>query len=103
MGKSTLKKLEKVSGQSPIEAANFGCKIYNGPYVYNFKEIYDVFAEKYSKKNRVPWNAHKKSSRKILKKIIHNQQFISFVQSLGEKTMVNTMEQIDNFLNYEKV
>ena len=37
------------------------------------------------------------------KKIIHNQQFISFVQSLGEKTMVNTMEQIDNFLNYEKV
>ena len=68
MGKSTLKKLEKVSGQSPIEAANFGCKIYNGPYVYNFKEIYDVFAErKYNKKNRVP-EMLAKIFRKILKK-----------------------------------
>ena len=40
--------------------------------------------------------------RKILKKkIIHNQQFISFVQSLGENHGKHA-EQIDNFLNYEK-
>ena len=42
MGKSTLKRLENVGGQNPLEAAKFGCKIYHGPYVYNFKEIYEI-------------------------------------------------------------
>ena len=42
MGKSMLKELEAVSGQNPIEAARLGCKIYHGPYVYNFKEIYQL-------------------------------------------------------------
>ena len=27
-------------GQNPIEAARFGCKIYHGPYIYNFIDIY---------------------------------------------------------------
>ena len=40
MGKSFLKKLENVGGQNPIEPAKCGCKIYHGPYVSNFKEIY---------------------------------------------------------------
>ena len=42
IGKSTIKKLENVGGQNPIEAAKLGCKIYHGPYVYNFKEIYEI-------------------------------------------------------------
>ena len=36
-----LKKLENIGGQNPIEQAKLGCKIFYGPYVYNFKEIYD--------------------------------------------------------------
>ena len=40
MGKSILKKFENEGGQNPIEAARFGCKIYHGPYIYNFEEIY---------------------------------------------------------------
>ena len=45
IGKSMIKKLKHVSGQNPIEAAKLGCKIYHGPYVYNFKEIYDQLNE----------------------------------------------------------
>ena len=41
MGKSFSKKLIKVGGQNPIEPAKCGCKIYHGPYVSNFKEIYN--------------------------------------------------------------
>ena len=26
------------SGQNPISAARMNCKIYHGPYVYNFEE-----------------------------------------------------------------
>ena len=32
-----IKKLENVGGQNPIEAAMLGCKVYHGPYVYNFR------------------------------------------------------------------
>jgi len=41
IGKSLLKKLESVGGQNPIDAAKMDCCIFHGPYVYNFKEIYD--------------------------------------------------------------
>ena len=40
MGKSLLKNLILVGGQNPIEAARIGCKIYSGPFVYNFNEVY---------------------------------------------------------------
>ena len=36
IGKSMIKKLESDSGQNPIDAAKLGCKIYHGPYIYNF-------------------------------------------------------------------
>ena len=34
LGKSLIEKLKDDSGQSPIETAQLGCKIYHGPYVY---------------------------------------------------------------------
>ncbi len=40
MGKSIVKELKETSGQNPIEAAKLGCKVYHGPFVNNFKEIY---------------------------------------------------------------
>ena len=46
MGKSLSKKLIKVGGQNPIEPAKCGCKIYHGPYISNFKEIYEFLKEK---------------------------------------------------------
>ena len=44
IGKSTIEKLKNVGGQNPIDAAKLGCKIYHGPYVYNFKEIYEILS-----------------------------------------------------------
>jgi 3-deoxy-D-manno-octulosonic-acid transferase len=35
-----------VGGQNPIEPAKCGCKIYHGPYISNFKEIYGFLREK---------------------------------------------------------
>ena len=43
IGKSILKKFKSVGGQNPIDAAKLGCKIYHGPYVYNFNEVYQIF------------------------------------------------------------
>ena len=41
MGKSLLIKLKNVGGQNPIQAAKLGCKIYHGPYIYNFQDVYN--------------------------------------------------------------
>ena len=40
IGKSLMNKFEKDGGQNPIEAAKNGCKIFYGPNVSNFTEIY---------------------------------------------------------------
>ena len=45
IGKSTIKKFEEVGGQNPIEAAKLGCKIYHGPFIYNFKDVYLLLAK----------------------------------------------------------
>jgi len=41
LGKSLIKSLIKDSGQNPIEPAKLGCKIFHGPNVNNFTEIYE--------------------------------------------------------------
>ena len=41
VGKSLSKALMLNSGQNPIEPARLGCKIFHGPYVNNFVEIYE--------------------------------------------------------------
>ena len=40
LGKSLATSLIKDSGQNPIEPARLGCKIFHGPHVSNFMEIY---------------------------------------------------------------
>ena len=40
VGKSLIESLIKDGGQNPIEPARLGCKIFHGPYVSNFLEIY---------------------------------------------------------------
>ena len=37
-----IEKLKNDGGQNPIEAAKLRCKIYHGPFVYNFREIYEL-------------------------------------------------------------
>ena len=41
LGKSLVESLVKDSGQNPIEPARLGCKIFHGPNVSNFVEIYE--------------------------------------------------------------
>ena len=45
VGKSLVKSLINNSGQNPIEPAKLGCKILHGPFIENFKEIYQYLNE----------------------------------------------------------
>ncbi len=52
IGKSLIKKLENDAGQNPLDAARMGCFVFHGPYVSNFKEIYE-FLDSENISNRV--------------------------------------------------
>jgi 3-deoxy-D-manno-octulosonic-acid transferase len=97
IGKSMIKKLELVGGQNPIEAAKSSCRIYHGPFIYNFLEIYNLL-ESYNITEQVEnANELKKSLIKNLKnKKIIDKIKIEQLNTYGNKILKNTV----NELNY---
>ena len=98
-GKSILKRLEKVGGQSPIDAAKFGCKIYHGPYVYNFREIYDLLEK--NKISKQIFNQNELSESLIIdleKPNKSHSRKLDLINDLGQKTLDDTMNYINKFL-----
>ena len=104
IGKSTLKRLEKDSGQNPIDAAKLGCKIYHGPFVYNFKEIYELLD-----KNNISKEIN--NSEDLFKNLTNDfensnkdsTKVILLMNSLENETLKNTMKHINYFLSHESV
>ncbi len=102
MGKSMFIKYKNEGGQNPIEAAKLDCKIYHGPYVSNFRDIYMILSN-----NKI--SKQISSYDELSKNLIHdfknlgniNFQSKNTVDSLGEETLIETMKIINNFLNYE--
>jgi 3-deoxy-D-manno-octulosonic-acid transferase len=99
IGKSFIKKIENVSGQNPIEAAKLGCKIFHGPYVYNFQEIYKHLrtlgiAQKVNNEFEL--------AEKIIKNFenskIKNNQELNFLNTYGEKILKHTVIELDTYL-----
>ena len=100
VGKSILKKFQKVGGQNPIEAAKLGCKIYHGPYVYNFQDIYSLLA-----KNEVSKQIN--SKEELVKNLAidlknsknDNLEFITLVNLLGKRILIDSIRKINTFLD----
>tara|TARA_B100000767_G_scaffold275542_1_gene313184 strand:- start:6819 stop:8102 length:1284 start_codon:yes stop_codon:yes gene_type:complete len=99
IGKSTIKELENVGGQNPIDAAKLNCKIYHGQYIYNFAEIYQILEKNNISKcikspNELSENLIKdlKNPNKVDGKVP------TLINNLGQKTLADTMKNINNFL-----
>jgi 3-deoxy-D-manno-octulosonic-acid transferase len=99
IGKSTIKSLENVGGQNPIDAAKLGCKIYHGPYVYNFKEVYEILKKIYISEKI---ENTKELSDNLIKDLEDhrkdNKKISVLINNLGQKTLADTMNKINNFL-----
>jgi 3-deoxy-D-manno-octulosonic-acid transferase len=95
MGKSLLKNLESVGGQNPIEAALLGCKIYHGPYVYNFNEIYK-FLKIYKISEEI--KDEKELSKKLMNDLTNNKKKIkkntNKIKKLGDKILSMSIKEI---------
>jgi 3-deoxy-D-manno-octulosonic-acid transferase len=99
MGKSILQKLKSTSGQNPIEAAKLGCRIYSGPFVNNFKEIYKYLEElNISKKVE----NYKELSQDVIKDLneVKKEDIkkINVIQEFGEEIKNKTVKELNNFL-----
>ena len=99
IGKSTLKKLDQVGGQNPIEAAKLGCKIYHGPYVYNFKEIYELFKSyKIAEQIKEEKDFSNKLIEDLKKPKIKNNKINKIIDRLGKKILNDSVKEINKLL-----
>ena len=99
MGKSLSKNYGKVGGQNPIEAAKLGCKIYHGPFIKNFEEIYKTLEE-----NKIAKKIINKSE--LVEYLIQDldneekeiEKYSSIMNNLSNKILSNTMAEINKLL-----
>ena len=104
IGKSTVKKLEDVGGQNPIEAVFCGCKIYHGPYVYNFEEIYDFLQKNKISKKIINFDDLADNLYLDLKETKKKQNnFLPIINELSNRIFNLTMRDINNFLANENI
>lgn len=99
IGKSMLAKLKSVGGQNPIDAAKLGCKIYHGPYVYNFEEIYDIFKKIFITQKIETIEELGNNLIKDLKNPKKEETKVSdHIKNLEQKIFEQTMKNINNFI-----
>ncbi len=100
IGKSMIKRLKPVGGQNPIEAAKLKCKIYHGPYVYNFEEIYELF-----NKHRITEKIYDENelSNKISIDLSQTNQInfeaIDIINNLGKKILSDTCDELNHIVD----
>ena len=94
-----IKKLKFVGGQNPIEAAKLNCKIYHGPYVYNFLEVYEFL-----KSNNIAEQISDQYdlSEKIIKNLENpekiNYQNINLLNSYGNEILQHTIMELNKLI-----
>ena len=100
IGKSFLKKLKKVGGQNPIDAVKFGCSVYHGPYVSNFKEIYKhLDTNKFSYEVQTPEELEKKLIENFKEKLNKDHKNIEKLNIYSAKIFDNVIKEYENLLN----
>ena len=99
IGKSTLKILKNVGGQNPIDAAKLGCRIYHGPYIYNFSEIYEILNNfKISKQVSSPEELFNFLKQDLVKSKKIDTEINSPINNLSNETFRITMSNINKFI-----
>ena len=99
LGKSLNKSLINDGGQNPIEPSRFGCKIFHGPYVSNFAEIYE-FLKSLGVANKIY------SSEELKRSLVEafeenkadNDQIIAKIENYGLNTFNNVIKELKKYI-----
>jgi len=104
IGKSVIKKLKNNGGQNPLEAAKLKCKIYHGPYVYNFEEVYKILEANNISKMIENYDELSNNLIKDLENPVKEKNQNSFsINNLAEKTLADTMKLVKNFIHNDVI
>ena len=99
LGKSLVKSLINDSGQNPIEPARLGCKIFHGPYVSNFLEIYEYLKSLGVTKEI---NSSEELSLSLVEEFkedkVKNQEIAVKIESYGQNILNNTIIELKKYI-----
>ncbi len=100
LGKSLINHLKNDSGQNPIEAARLGCKIFHGPNVSNFLDVYEYLKSLgVTKTIRSPEDL----SQSIVEELKNNkkieQEVLEKLENYGQNTLNNVLNEIKIYIN----
>ena len=99
VGKSLISKLQNVGGQNPIEAAKHGCQILHGPFVYNFKEIYEKLANyNISEQINNEFELAKKIENNFKLPAEYSNKLINSLNEYGSKILEETLKKINHYI-----
>ena len=100
LGKSLIKSLINDGGQNPIEPSRLGCKIFHGPNVSNFTEIYEYLkslgvAEQVSS----PEELIQSLDEEFKEDKANNNQAIEKIDNYGLNILNNVIKEIKIYIN----
>jgi 3-deoxy-D-manno-octulosonic-acid transferase len=100
LGKSLIKSPTNGSGQNPIEPSRLGCKIFHGPNVSNFAEIYEYLkslgvAEQVSS----PEELIQSLDEEFKEDKANNNQVIEKIDNYGLNILNNVIKEIKIYIN----
>ena len=100
IGKSVLEKFINDGGQNPIDAAYSNCKIYHGPYISNFTEVYKIMRDNNISKEINNYEELSKNLASDLKNPKKKENsYSNIIQSMGDEILSNTIKSIENLFH----
>ena len=100
LGKSLVKSLAMDSGQNPIEPARLGCKIFHGPNVSNFVEIYEYLKTLGITKEI---NSSDELSLSLVEEFkedkAKNREIAAKIENYGQNILNNVIKEIKKYIN----
>ena len=94
-----IRKIEKDSGQNPIDAARLGCKVYHGPFIYNFKEIFEILKNhQISEFVKTPETLANFLTTDLKNTKKDNKNFLLELDNLQQKIFLDTINKIKKFI-----
>ena len=100
LGKSIIESLAENSGQNPVEPARYGCTIFHGPNVSNFKESYEYLKSLGVANETSSFLELSQSLTKELKKDkIDNDQIIEKIENYGLTILNNVLKEIKIYID----
>ena len=100
LGKSLIKSIAKDSGQNPIEPSRLGCKIFHGPYISNFNEVYEYLKSLNITKEI---NNFEELSQSLVEEFKNdkekNDQIIQKIENHGLNILNSVLKEIKIYIN----